>query len=260
MRLQRVFVVLLVLALAGCLESNPQPSPLGRQDMGGPGPGGGGEKGADGTVVLEEVENRPPFGPDSIDGAHEVSGLEDLANGPEVEGGDTVAPELTGDLCDLPFDAHDLVDVVDLSGGDGDTGDGTLGDLSVDELEIPDAETIDAVEPDDDIDDGGAAQELIDTPTPCTSHGICGADELCLDTTGADWPIQQVCGLCGEEEECNCQVPVLGDFAPCEFDADCLNNWCGDGCDDCGPCPPCIQGYCVYSTFDVPECVCTPCA
>jgi len=249
-------LVVLALAFVGCLESNPQPSPVGRQDIGGPGPGpgGGGEKGADGTAtLLDEIESEPPHGPDVTDRAADVSGWHDGFNFPEMVMEDVMEPwevkpdlpDLTdaSDLTDMETDFVDAADAADLLDFEGSA-------ETTEEVYDAAVETIEAeVVPDD-----------VGVPAPCNSHSSCGIDEVCLEAIGADWPVQQVCGLCGEEEECFCKVPEPGDFESCDVDDDCKNNWCGDMCDDCGPCPPCVKGYCIYETFDVPECVCTPCA
>jgi len=72
----------------------------------------------------------------------------------------------------------------------------------------------------------------------------------------------EVCGLCGDVEECQCAAPSWPQQYICTTDSDCEQNFmCGDQCDDCPvTCPKCVHGWCAYQTFDDVMCLCTGCA
>jgi hypothetical protein len=95
----------------------------------------------------------------------------------------------------------------------------------------------------------------------CAIHEECGGSKLCLRQQEQDGQPTDVCGLCAEGSTCVCGAPLWSEQYICTTDADCETNlMCGDQCDDCAPCPKCMNSWCAYETFEMVECLCTGCA
>jgi len=109
--------------------------------------------------------------------------------------------------------------------------------------------------------DDGCGGKCGECPVECSNHGQCGEGQLCLGEPEG-WPPMEVCGICGDIEDCHCAIPSWPDQYGCATDAECEQNFmCGDQCDDCPvTCPKCVHGWCAYDTFDDVMCLCEGCA
>lgn len=110
-------------------------------------------------------------------------------------------------------------------------------------------------------DDDGCGGTCGECSVECTTHGQCGEGQLCLGEPEA-WEPKEVCGFCGDVEDCHCAAPDWPDQYHCATDADCKQVFsCGDQCDDCPvTCPKCVHGWCAYQTFQMVMCICPSCA